>query len=151
MSQQNDLVRTGVDELLVLVKKKKKISVADAAKQLKVPEHTIQNWVDFLIEEDILGVEYKFITPYIYLNEHSPARLSRQNKDTLQLREEFFAKAKSRNLPREKIEVLWKQYVTENMETIKQEFIEKVKERGIEEANVDRLWDRYQHHLLEGS
>jgi len=47
MGHENELVETGVDELLKLVKRKGKVSVADAAHLLKIHEGIIQNWVDF--------------------------------------------------------------------------------------------------------
>ena len=149
MSDGNGVVETGVDALLKLVKEKGKISVADAAHTLRISESVIQNWVDFLIEEEVLGIEYKFITPYIYLNEHSPTKLSRKNQDTMQMKEEFFAKARSRNLPAERINILWKQYVTENLMTIKEEFLAKAKDKGLDDQKAEAVWNRYKMELLK--
>src|SRR3989338_6336391 len=61
------VLRTVADELLELVGKHKKISVEDASKKLKMPAASVQALVDFLVEEKVFGIEYKFTTPYIYL------------------------------------------------------------------------------------
>ena len=61
-----EVIETGVDGLIRLVNDKNKISVADAAKELNVPIKTIEQWMDFLVEEEKIGVEYKFTTPYLY-------------------------------------------------------------------------------------
>ena len=63
-----EVVRTGVDDLLELLEHSAKIPLADAAAKLNVDAGVIQAWVDFLVEEGIVGIEYKFTTPYIYLN-----------------------------------------------------------------------------------
>ncbi|MFT4310560.1 MAG: hypothetical protein ACMXYC_02920 [Candidatus Woesearchaeota archaeon] len=142
-------VETGVDDLLRLVKEKKKLSVAEAAKHLKMHEKVVQSWIDFLIEEGVLGIEYKFITPYVYMNEHSPNKLLLQNKDTLQLKDEFFEKAKKRNLSADKTAVLWKQYVQENMDTIHEEFVKKARERNISNDRLQQLWGIYKEQLVQ--
>ena len=49
-------METDVDLLVSLVREKGKISIENAAKTLKIPLTTIQTWVDFLLEEDILGI-----------------------------------------------------------------------------------------------
>lgn len=62
------MITTAVDDLIHLVKESGKISLMEAAKQLDVPQKTVETWVDFLVEEERLSIEYKFTTPYIFLN-----------------------------------------------------------------------------------
>ncbi len=62
---EDGVVTTGVDALIDLVKKKKRISMEDAAKQLQLPLTTIEAWAAFLEEEDEIMIEYKFTTPYL--------------------------------------------------------------------------------------
>ena len=64
-----NILKTSADDLYELVKSRKKISVEEAAKFLKLPVKTVHALVDFLVEEKIFGIEYKFTTPYIYLSE----------------------------------------------------------------------------------
>jgi hypothetical protein len=62
-------IETGVDDLVRVVGSSGKISIPDVAKKLGVEQKTVETWVDFLVEEEKLSVEYKFTTPYIFLNE----------------------------------------------------------------------------------
>ena len=64
MSAQQ-IIETGVDKLVSLIKKRGKIPFSAAARELGVSEEVIKEWVDFLEEESIVGVEYKLTTPYI--------------------------------------------------------------------------------------
>jgi len=63
--EESSLIQTGVDKLVVLVRKNKRISIADAAKHLGVSTVVVEEWADFLEEEGIISVEYKFTTPYL--------------------------------------------------------------------------------------
>ena len=86
------LLRTCADDLYELVKSKKKISVEDAAKLLKLPVKTVHYLVDFLVEEKIFGIEYKFTTPYIYMSEkHSKLKGDTKSSSTKHMitKEEF--------------------------------------------------------------
>jgi tetratricopeptide (TPR) repeat protein len=65
----DEVVETGVDNLIKLVESKKRISVPDAAKELKVDQKTVEQWVDFLVEEEKIGMDYKFTTPIIFVPE----------------------------------------------------------------------------------
>lgn len=66
---KNEVVETGVDNLIRLLKEKGKISIPQASDELKVPQKTIESWVDFLVEEHKIGIEYKFTTPFIFMLE----------------------------------------------------------------------------------
>jgi len=61
----SSLLETGVDKLVNLVRKNKRVSLADAAKQLGVSTVVVEEWADFLEEEGIISMEYKFTTPYL--------------------------------------------------------------------------------------
>ena len=68
-SQSSPPLRTSADDLLELIRRRGKLSVDDAAKTLKLPVGSVQSIIDFLVEEKMVGIEYKFTTPYVYLNE----------------------------------------------------------------------------------
>jgi len=53
-------VETGVDRLLEFLKGKNKMPLKEVAKNLDVSENILQLWVDFLVEERILGVVIGF-------------------------------------------------------------------------------------------
>jgi len=69
MTSIPETVRTQVDSLAELIKKKKEISFEDAAKKLKLPKATIESWATFLEEEGIISIKYKFTTPFFIYKE----------------------------------------------------------------------------------
>src|SRR3989338_1264510 len=58
-------IRTAVDSLIDLVKREKRISVDEAAKQLNLPVVIVHEWAGFLEEAKIIKIEYKLSTPYL--------------------------------------------------------------------------------------
>ena len=53
-------IETGVDRLVNFITEFKKISIQDAAKKLGVGTVVVQEWADFLDEEKVISIEYKF-------------------------------------------------------------------------------------------
>lgn len=146
MVQEINLVETDVDLLISLVKSKGTISVDDAAKSLRVPLAIVQRWVDFLVEEEILGIEYKFITPYLYLNKDisNPSASTTANFED---KEVFFSKSKARGLHIDRINKLWKQYLATNLDTIKDYFFTAAHDKGLSSGSIDRSWQQYYEYL----
>ena len=58
-------ITTAVDSLVKLVKKKARISLEDASKELGIPQNIINEWASFLDQEKIISIEYKFTTPFL--------------------------------------------------------------------------------------
>lgn len=129
-------VQTGVDALMRLVQEKEHISLSDAAKQLEMPESTIQAWVDFLVEDHLLGIEYKFTTPYIYVNNQD--RVENMDDDEAQytlkhFKNGFFTRAREKELPEEKIPALWKEHLQYTVNQQKNYFVQECERRGVPE------------------
>lgn len=151
MPPPNDaILKTVADELLELVKKSEKISVEDAAKKLKMPIPTVQALVDFLVEEKIFGIEYKFTTPYVYLYKEgvkAPKGKGKSFTDELVTKEQFYEKAKKKGMPYEYIEGMWRKYLQQNLSYIREEFLRKSREKKIPEDKIEELWDKYLLYL----
>ena len=151
MPSPNDVIlRTVADELLELVKKKKKISVEEAAKELNVNTPTIQALVDFLVEEKVFGIEYKFTTPYIYLYKEGINEAKGKERgfaEGLITKEQFYMKAKEKKMPYEHIEGLWRKYLQQNLVRIREEFLRKSREKRVPEHKVEELWKKYLSYL----
>lgn len=152
MVGNNAILETSADQLMELVKGREKITIEEAAKDLKMPEKTVQALVDFLVEEKILGIEYKFTTPYIYLSkkdfkETLPRFTRKKETPLLVSKEEFYEKAKLRNIPYQKIEGLWKKYLEEHLGKIKEEFFRKSRLKDIPIAKIEELWQKYISYL----
>jgi predicted ArsR family transcriptional regulator len=146
----NDTLKTSADDLYELVRSRKKISVEDAAKMLKLPLNTVHALVDFLVEEKIFGLEYKFTTPYIYISEDHPGKKLKFEKSAekaFTTKEEFFAKAKAKSIPFEKIGDLWNKYLATNLQAIKEDFYRKARDKKAPEASIDQLWEKYMKYL----
>lgn len=146
----NSVLRTIADELLDLVKKSKKISVEEAAKKLRMPLANLQALVDFLVEERIFGIEYKFTTPYIYLYKDDIKEAKSKDRSftrDLTTKEQFYEKAKAKNTPYEHIEGLWRKYLQQNLAQIREEFLKKAREKKVKEENIEALWDKYLSYL----
>ena len=149
----NNVLTTSADELYNLVMSRKKISVEDASKILKLPMNIVQSLVDFLVEEKIFGIEYKFTTPYVYISQAkgkkvhpriSPTPMQEEKPIT---KEEFYQKAGNWNIPAGKIDQLWKKYVNENINYIKEVFYKKAESRDIKNEKIGMLWQKYLSRL----
>ncbi len=151
MPPNNDAVlRTVADELLELVQKNKRMSVEEAAKKLKMPLATVQDLVDFLVEERVFGIEYKFTTPYVYLYKEGIKEAKEKEKSFtkgLLSKEKFYETAKGKNMPYEHIQGLWRKYLQQNIVHIKEEFFNKARERKVPEEKIDELWKKYLSYL----
>src|SRR3989338_5986762 len=145
----DNVLTTSADELYNLVMSKKKISVEDTSKILKLPMDIVQSLVDFLVEEKIFGIEYKFTTPYIYISQekgkkvHPQISVPREKEKKPITKEEFYQKAGNWNIPEQKIEHLWKKYVSENIDYIKEVFYKKAESKNIQNEKIGMLWQKY--------
>ncbi len=95
MGKIGEEVITGVDRLMALLDKKNSVSVVEAAKELAVPRVVIEEWVDFLEENGIIEVEYKFTTPYITKKELTKPELEKKTKEFVGKREGFVRKVET--------------------------------------------------------
>jgi hypothetical protein len=148
----NKTIETGVDDLLKVVRERKKISIAEAAKLIKMPLQTVQKWVDFLVEEKILGVEYKFTVPHIYVNREESV-ISKEKAEELYLdlqnyKDTFIKRAQSNSIPAEKIMELWRNHLMNELEFKKTYFINEAKKRNFKDVEVEALWDEYKSTLM---
>jgi len=152
----NPILKTSADDLYELVRSRKKMSVEEASAILKMPVNVVQSLVDFLVEERIFGIEYKFTTPYVYLSEKASKKAyvaipnlpnEGQGGKTIVTKEDFYRKASYWNLPDEKIGLLWKKYVQENIGNIREVFYKKARLRKIGEEKIAALWEKYQVYL----
>ena len=150
MPPNDAVLRTTADELLDLVKKSRKISVEEASKKLKMPLATVQALVDFLVEERIFGIEYKFTTPYIYPYKEGIKEVKSGEKSFTQgliTKEQFYEKAKDKNVPYEHIGALWRKYLQQNLVHIREEFMRKARDKKVPEDKIEELWKRYLSYL----
>lgn len=150
MPPNDTVLRTIADEFLELVKKSNRISVEEAAKKLKMPLPTMQELVDFLVEEKVFGIEYKFTTPYIYLYKEGIKEAKGKERSFTQeliTKEQFYEKAKGKKVPYEHIEGLWRKYLQQNLARMREEFLRKAREKKVAEEKIEELWKKYLVYL----
>jgi hypothetical protein len=146
-----EVVKTGVDELLELLAHSAKIPLTEVAAKLKLDAGVIQAWVDFLVEEGIVGIEYRFTTPYIYMNKvvekKKEAKEQKEESYNVQyFKRQFYEKAKSNNIPESHRDMLWKNHITQALELQKKYFFFEAQRRKIQ--NIDKLWEEYRELIL---
>ncbi len=147
-----EIIKTQVDDLLDLLKHTSKIPLSEAAKKLNVAIDVVQSWVDFLVEENIIGIEYSFTTPYIYLNKPIESKKSKdknipEEQQTIEyFKKEFWDRAKGNNIPEEKIETLWKNHILQALELKKKYFLFEAQRRKIKDIPV--AWEEYENKIL---
>ena len=144
-----EVIKTGVDDLLELLKGVRKIAVSDAAEKLGVSVVLVQSWIDFLVEEDIVGIEYKFTKPLIYLNkEPIKAGLPRSEAEfSIQdYKDEFWKRAAAKQIPEQKISFFWKNHVKEIIDSKKEFFYREARNRKLND--VDSIWNDYSNAVL---
>jgi hypothetical protein len=143
------VLTTSADDLYNLVKSRKKISVGDASKILKLPINIVQSLIDFLVEEKIFGIEYKFTTPYVYISREKGKEMPQninipeKHDEKLITKDEFYKKANTWNVSPEGVGQLWKKYLSENMEYIKEIFYKKAESKNIQSGEIENLWNKY--------
>ncbi len=150
MQINDNMLRTIADELFELVKESKRISVEDASKKLKVPFAAIESLVNFLVEEKIFGIEYKFTTPYIYLYKEGIRESAKELRGIVKQllnKEQFYKMAKEKNISYEHIEGLWRNYLQQNLSHLREEFSRKAKDRQVPDIMVQELWRKYLSYL----
>ena len=65
MALDDLLISTGVDNLIRLVKERGRVEIGAAAKELKLPARTTEDWAHVLEEERIITIEYKLTKVYL--------------------------------------------------------------------------------------
>ena len=138
-------ITTGVDSLLNLLKKKKKLSLEEVSKELGIKQEVLQTWVDFLVEEKIVGIEYKFTKPYVYLNEVADKEDSAKN--LAEAKEIYHEELKQKGVSEEEIEYYWKDKILSEIKTHKEEFFKLAKQKKIE--NVGFLWEKFVNKIIK--
>lgn len=85
-------IETGVDRLVSLVSKEKKIELSDAAKQLNIDKTVIQEWADFLEDEGIIGVQYSLSKTFLIEKRLGKSEVRKKEKEYENKKEAFVRK-----------------------------------------------------------
>jgi|TARA_B100001971_G_C18183646_1_gene534283 chromosome segregation ATPase len=119
MGLTSSIIETGVDKLVNLVNKTGRISSNDAAKTLGMGVSTIMEWADFLEEEGIINIEYKFTKPFLVARKLAKKDVKEKAKEFSGKKDVFVRKAEV------SLSFLGKE--SEKLKTLKEEF-DKIKQ-----------------------
>jgi hypothetical protein len=145
----DEVIKTGVDDLITFLEGKEKVPLLDAAAALSVRVDTLQSWVDFLVEEGIIGIEYKFTKPFIYLNKSNKDKAKIIGEEELSwdaYHRSFMEKASEKRIPDVKAVMLWKSHVLSSLEARKAFFYDEARKRQI--PDIEAAWNQYKTEVL---
>lgn len=123
-----DRIETGVDRLVELINSEKKISIEEAAKKLGISKIVIQEWGEFLEEEKLITMEYKFSKTFLMERKLSEKEIKVKEKEYSSEKDAFVRKIESslKNLENDSL----------GLENIKSEFNKLKEEIGSEIIKV---------------
>ncbi len=109
-----DKIETGVDRLVALVAKEKKLELNVAAKELNVSPMVVQEWANFLEEQGLISIEYSLSKVFLVERRLSKKEIAVKQTEYSSKKDAFIRKVESA------IRVLDSE--TESFNTIKDEF-----------------------------
>ena len=138
MNVETLFIETGVDKLVKLVKEMGRISLSDAAKALGVSQTVVQEWVDFLEEEGILGIEYTLTKPYLVERKLTKTEVESKAKEFANKKDVFVRKAE--------VSLSFLEKQAEELRRVKDEFDKLKNELGFELDNVKVDLKQLEHY-----
>jgi len=128
MGLTNSVIETGVDKLVSLINAKGKIASYDAAKELGVSSTVVMEWADFLEEEGIINIEYKFTKPFLIARKLVKKDVQEKAKEFSGKKDIFVRKAE--------ISLIFLDKEAEKLKQIKDEFDKIKEELGFDMGSV---------------
>ncbi|HLD04749.1 MAG TPA: hypothetical protein VJG90_03435 [Candidatus Nanoarchaeia archaeon] len=140
-------LETDIDQLLNLLKKEDKLPLEEVASRLNVSMEVVQTWIDFLVEEGIIGIEYKFTKPFVFMIRDKKAEpLEEEDENWEKAKKTFYMSSLEKNVPEDQISTGWKQKATRILEGKKEFFFTEAKRRRAK--NPEALWESYKEKVL---
>src|SRR3989338_7309595 len=130
MELSNTIIETGVDKLVKIINSRGSISSVDAAKELGVSPAVVMEWADFLEEEGIISIEYKFTKPFLVARKLAKKEIQEKAKEFEGKRDVFVRKAE--------VSLSFLEKESGKLKTLKDEF-EKIK-KGLG-FDIDKIKD----------
>jgi len=130
MELSNTIIETGVDKLVKIINSRGSISSVDAAKELGVSPAVVMEWADFLEEEGIISVEYKFTKPFLVARKLAKKEVQEKAKEFGGKKDVFVRKAE--------VSLSFLEKESGKLKTLKDEF-EKIK-KGLG-FDIDKIKD----------
>jgi len=131
-------IETGIDKLVGLVGRKKKVSTDEAAKELGVSNVIVQEWADFLEEEGIISIEYSLSKVFLVEKKLTKKEIQKKSKEYGDKKDAFIRRVEvaMHNLDIE----------TKNFEKIKTEFMKLKEGLGGEVEKIHEQLGEIKHY-----
>jgi DNA repair exonuclease SbcCD ATPase subunit len=140
-------IETGVDKLVRLVQREKKIELGQAAKELGVAPAVVQEWADFLEQEGLVGTQFSFSKTFLVEKRLTQAEVDKKSKEYDSKKEGFVRKVDStlKRLEQETMdfESIKKQYfslkdqIGDQIESVREE-VEQLRHYGELKKTIDQ-------------
>lgn len=130
MELSNTIIETGVDKLVKIINSRGSVSSFDAAKELGVSPAVVMEWADFLEEEGIINIEYKFTKPFLVARKLAKKEVQEKAKEFEGKKDVFVRKAE--------VSLSFLEKESEKLKSLKEEF-EKIK-KGLG-FDIDKIKD----------
>ena len=142
MGNANSIIETGVDKLVNLINSKEKVAADEAAKELGVSTTVVMEWSDFLEEEGIINIEYKFTKPFLIARKTAKKDVQEKAKEFEGKKDVFIRKAEV------SLNFLEKESV--KLKSLKEEFEKIKKDLGIDIGGIkDELAELQKYEQLK--
>src|SRR3989338_6657261 len=128
MPLTTSVIETGVDRLVNLVDEKGRVSSADAAKELGVSTTVVMEWAEFLEEEGVIKIEYRFTKPFLIAKKLAKKDVQEKAKEFSGKKDVFVRKAE--------VSLSFLEKESEKLKSLKDEFDRIKKELGIDINSV---------------
>src|SRR3989338_4888138 len=128
MPLTTSVIETGVDRLVNLVDEKGRVSSADAAKELGVSTTVVMEWAEFLEEEGVIKIEYRFTKPFLIARKLARKDVQEKAKELSGKKDVFIRKAE--------VSLSFLEKESEKLKSLKDEFDKIKKELGLDIDHV---------------
>ena len=88
-------IETGVDKLVDIVNRRKRVSLPDAAKELGVSVPVVQEWANFLEDEGLISVEDHLSTTFLSERKLSKGEVEKKTREYGSKKDAFIAKVET--------------------------------------------------------
>jgi len=138
MGFAGSIIETGVDKLVNLVNTQKSVSSSDAAKLLGVGMTVIMEWADFLEEEGIISIEYKFTKPYLVARKITKKDMQEKANEFSGKKDVFIRKAE--------VSISFLNRESDKLKTLKGEFDKIKKDLGLDIGSIKSELEELQNY-----
>lgn len=132
-------ITTAVDSLVKLVNNKGRISLESASKELGIPQNILNEWANFLDQENIIEIEYKFTTAYLISRRNDKKEEAVIDYEMISRKLEVMEAHLNKMEPKNDKKAKQKQYLLKQIKSL----IERARKKKIMKEELEKLVKYY--------